>query len=271
MQGIADAAGLQLTDIVALNVRTEITFGMFTDACTAVGWQTPDTVYLAQNWDWMEEQRDNILLYHIEQDGYPAIQYLAEAGLIGKIGLNSAGVGVCVNAIRAKGMDPTKLPMHLALRLLLNSTTMQAAVGVMEKYGMASSCHFLVGDPSGTLGLEWTHLGLQTLQPKDNRIHHANHLLLEHPGVVDTNWIPDSEYRTRRIEELTDKIDDVSAKSIQAVFLDEGNYPGSICKTASGSSTVATLFNIVMDLKKARADVIMGKPNAPDETLTLKF
>lgn len=39
----------------------------------------------------MQEQKDNILLYHIEQDGYPAIQYLAEAGLIGKIGLNSAG------------------------------------------------------------------------------------------------------------------------------------------------------------------------------------
>lgn len=40
---------------------------------------------------WMQEQKSNILLYHIEQDGYPSIQYLAEAGLIGKIGLNSAG------------------------------------------------------------------------------------------------------------------------------------------------------------------------------------
>lgn len=168
-------------------------------------------------------------------------------------------------------MDPEKLPMHLALRLLLNSTSMDTAVEAMENYGVASSCHFLVGDPSGAVGLEWTHLGLQKLPLKDNRIHHANHLLLDHPGVVDTRWIPDSVYRTHRIEELTDEIHEVTATTIQAVFSDEGNFPGSICKTQTGSSDVATLFNIVMDLREVKADVIMGRPNAPEETLSIKF
>jgi isopenicillin-N N-acyltransferase-like protein len=39
---------------------------------------------------------------------------VTEADVIGKIGINSAGVGVCLNAIRACGVDRTKLPIDLA-------------------------------------------------------------------------------------------------------------------------------------------------------------
>ena len=39
----------------------------------------------------MEEQKENLVLVHITQHDRPSIKYLAEAGLIGKIGLNSKG------------------------------------------------------------------------------------------------------------------------------------------------------------------------------------
>ena len=51
MQGIADGAGRELLDIVALNVRTEINFGLFSDGCTALAWHTEKHAWLAQNWD----------------------------------------------------------------------------------------------------------------------------------------------------------------------------------------------------------------------------
>lgn len=51
MRGIADGAGVELLDIVTLNVRTEINFGLFSDGCTALSWHTRDTAFLAQNWD----------------------------------------------------------------------------------------------------------------------------------------------------------------------------------------------------------------------------
>jgi isopenicillin-N N-acyltransferase-like protein len=51
MQGIADGAGRELLDIVALNVRTEINFGLFSDGCTALAWHTEKRAWLAQNWD----------------------------------------------------------------------------------------------------------------------------------------------------------------------------------------------------------------------------
>jgi isopenicillin-N N-acyltransferase-like protein len=51
IRGIADGAGKELLDIFAINVRTEITFGMFSDGCTALAWQTDNRSWLAQNWD----------------------------------------------------------------------------------------------------------------------------------------------------------------------------------------------------------------------------
>jgi isopenicillin-N N-acyltransferase-like protein len=51
MQGIADGAGKELLDIVAINVRTEINFGLFSDGCTALSWHTEKRAWLGQNCD----------------------------------------------------------------------------------------------------------------------------------------------------------------------------------------------------------------------------
>lgn len=51
MRGLADGAGVSLLDIVALNVRTEINFGLFSDGCTSLAWHTEKRAFLGQNWD----------------------------------------------------------------------------------------------------------------------------------------------------------------------------------------------------------------------------
>ena len=54
MRGIAEGAGVDVPSVLALNVRTEIAYGMAKDAdgCTAFAWKTPDgESFLAQNWD----------------------------------------------------------------------------------------------------------------------------------------------------------------------------------------------------------------------------
>jgi isopenicillin-N N-acyltransferase-like protein len=51
MQGLADGAEVELLDIVALNVRTEIAFGQFSDGCTAISWKGEKRSLLGQNWD----------------------------------------------------------------------------------------------------------------------------------------------------------------------------------------------------------------------------
>lgn len=51
MHGIAVGAGVPLEDIIALNVRTEIAFGLFSDGCTMLAWHGDGAAYIAQNWD----------------------------------------------------------------------------------------------------------------------------------------------------------------------------------------------------------------------------
>lgn len=67
-----------LPDILALNCRSEIAFGKFSDGCTALGMHTSDTQILAQNWDWNPEVKDNIVLMSIERSGKPKIWMVTE-------------------------------------------------------------------------------------------------------------------------------------------------------------------------------------------------
>lgn len=284
MSGIAVGAGVQLADIIAINVRTEITFGLFSDGCTALAWKTGDGKgkegsWLAQNWDWNPRQKENLVLLSISQPStsLPRIKMVTEAGIIGKIGLNSAGVGVCLNAIKAKGMDPTKLPCHLGLRAVLESSSRAEAVAKLEKFGVASACHMLIADAeTGGEGLEWSSKDVAKVkQNPKGQVFHSNHYLLPHTGgVEDVSWLEDSKFRVKRIQELCEGIQEgeVGWESLGGVFRDEKNFPGSICREAEGRSTSATLFNIVMELKGRKAEVRVGRPTEEGgEVVRLEF
>ncbi|KZT56543.1 AAT-domain-containing protein [Calocera cornea HHB12733] len=274
MQGLAAGAGVEYPDILALNVRTEIAFGLFSDGCTALAWKTDGASFLGQNWDWMPAQKENLIIANIVQAGKPAISMVTEAGIIGKIGLNSAGVGACLNAIRIAGADFARTPVHLCLRLVLESASLDAAVAAVEQYGCASSAHILVADPHGSVGLELTHKTVIKL-PMDGkgRVFHSNHLLQKPAWVTsETMALGDSKERVVRIRQLADKLGAFpDAEDVKSVFRDEDGYPGSINRACAGTSESATLFNIVMDLTAKTATVTKGRPTEADEVVTLSF
>ncbi|EKJ77861.1 hypothetical protein FPSE_01954 [Fusarium pseudograminearum CS3096] len=270
MHGLADGAGVDILDIIALNVRTEITFSLYTDdpttpiqtdGCTGVAYRQPNgQMLLAQNWDWQPKQAPNLLICHISQPGtdMPNISMVTEAGVIGKIGINSAGVGTVLNAIRARGVDNTKLPIHIALRTALESRSAREAANKLYQMGTAGSGHILVSDPCEALGLECTSIGIKEINLNNNgTLVHTNHLLLEHPGVDEPGWLPDSKVRFARMSELVqDKLAsaNINHDSLFELFKDEQGYPASINRdvTAHRNGTT-TLFNINMDLAKGKA------------------
>src|SRR5947209_19922885 len=51
MRGLAEGAEVDFESVLALNVRTEIAYGMFNDGCTAFSWREGEESFLAQNWD----------------------------------------------------------------------------------------------------------------------------------------------------------------------------------------------------------------------------
>jgi len=216
----------------------------------------------------------------------PTIKMITEAGIIGKIGLNSHGVGVCLNAIAAPGIDSSRMPVHLALRLVLESPSRGAAVAALEEVGVASACHMLVADEEGAVGLEWSAKGVKKLgmsAEEEGWVFHSNHYVLQHEGVVERGLWKDSVPRLARIKALATKESgtarqsepagqaEVDVKAMQRMLGDEEDAPAGICRKEEGASTAATLFSIVMDLKEKRASVTVGRPVEVEDRIEFVF
>ncbi|KAH6625618.1 peptidase C45 acyl-coenzyme A:6-aminopenicillanic acid acyl-transferas-like protein [Boeremia exigua] len=281
MEGIAEGAGVGVLDVVALNVRTEIRFGMG-GGCTALGWRVGGNegegdgegrVWLAQNWDWDTAQKENLIITRITQPGLPTLIQVTEAGIIGKIGFNAAGVGTLFNALSIRGADPTRLPAHFGLRAVLESTSVAAALQRLEACGMASAAHILIGDAEGVLGVEFTKSTFARCEMDgDGRVVHTNHLLREHPGETDSVWLKDSPARMATMERNAGALGPGAGwDEIGGLFEDEEGAPGAICRTQTEETGSATLFNIVMDLKSKKAVVRLGRPTEPEEIVTLQL
>ncbi|KAF2165249.1 hypothetical protein M409DRAFT_67494 [Zasmidium cellare ATCC 36951] len=276
IKGIAQGSEKDVLDIIALNVRTEIMFGCYvnvSDGCTSFAWRSSGGSFLAQNWDWMERQRENLVLLTVQQPEKPTIKMVTEAGIIGKIGMNSAGVGVCLNAIRVGGVGTSRIPCHLGLRLALDSKTREDAVEKLQEYGVASACHMLVADETGSVGLEWSSTDLQKLDMNDQgQVFHSNHYIVEHPGLDVKPWLADSDFRLDRIEKLCNAVPETpTTNNLLSVLEDEKNYPAAICRAVDNEAGIATLFSILMDLKSKSSVVRLGRPSAPEEVIHLKF
>lgn len=224
----------------------------------------------------MTAQKPNLIITKIVQEGKPTIQQITEAGIIGKIGFNSAGVGTLLNAIKVYGVDASRMPVHFGLRMALESTSATSAAEKLESYGMASSAHILIADPTTAIGLEFSKSTFARCLPDVmHRVVHANHLLLEHPGEIDTMWLKDSPVRVKTMTENSEKLgrekQGPSWEEVSNLFEDEQNLPSAICREETPESGSATLFNILMDLKNKSAVIRMGRPTQVEETVTLSL
>lgn len=309
IEGLAAGAGVSMLDVLALNVRTEIMFGLFieptnnnldgnsknlddipSEGCTSLGWvdaRAGGQSFLAQNWDWQKAQGPNLIVCHIHdvaaaERATIRFSMVTEAGIIGKIGLNAHGVGCCLNAIRARGVDRRRLPVHFALRTVLESRSRDDAVARLEAAGgVAGSAHILVADATGPTGLECSPVSgiRQVAADAEGRVCHTNHLLLAHPGVDEPPWLEDSRPRLARIQTLAAALATSSSSAGRQVdcgllfdmFKDEEGGPCSINRKEEGESTFETLFTIVMNLSRREARVKFGRPTegGPEVKLAL--
>ncbi|OQV03847.1 hypothetical protein CLAIMM_08835 [Cladophialophora immunda] len=286
MKGIADGAGVDVLDIVALNIRSEISLTNFTgeasDGCTSLG-QAPEGVqegiFIAQNWDWTAEAADAVVLLDVQRttDHSPRIQMLGEAGLVAKYGFNDRGLAVCMNAIRSAAVDHGKLPIHVALRKALETGSLQEARATLDTFGVASCINFLIADKAGNLAtIECSPLGNFPISPDaEGTVCHTNHLIS--PGKPDELTdcpAPNSFARLARMKEMSVGVKP-SYETIRQRMSDETNSPLAICRTAlpgtHGLASICTLSTFIVDVKNTRAELSLGKPslNPPIKVLTM--
>lgn len=101
MQGIAEGAEVDLLDVVALNCRSEIALGKFSDGCTTLCWKkNANARVLSQNWDWTATVKQNLAMVSIEQLGKPTIFMITEVRQLAELNSTWAGLIRLPNYIR---------------------------------------------------------------------------------------------------------------------------------------------------------------------------
>lgn len=283
MEGVAKGAGVDIEDILALNARTEIALGsygnrQFTDGCTAIATTSPishDTI-IGQNWDWKGAQTKSLLLLEVHRKNKPVITMMTEGGIIGKIGYNSAGLGLCFNALLTD-RKANEVPIHLALRGVLNSFTLSEAISKIKDGQTAASASLLIGkseeDGSGmVINVEVSPFGIDYVGGDKGFLVHTNHIMspVIKKHLLDMNEyrFEDSMLRYKRAQQLiniaikkNEKIDhEVYKKWLSDTF----NAPNSInhlCNPhAEEHRQMETVFSIIMNLTKRKTFLSIGKP-----------
>ena len=273
IRGISAGSGCELREIIAINARTELMYGMQQSSeCTAIGVSpaasTDGRVLLAQNWDWHPSLTGAIVLWAIRRNNGPDLITLTEAGMVGKIGINAAGVAMCVNLLKSDAdHEGPAVPMHIILRRVLeNANSVEEAISLISSAKRCTSCHHLIADRTGALvGIEATPAGQQVLYPTRGVLTHTNHcvdaILREHDRGAREN--PETLARGERAQALalTQPIDESYLRSILS---DHATAPDSIClhnlTELPFEMQGESIASILIDLTGGALDIADGPP-----------
>ncbi|MEV0715354.1 C45 family peptidase [Asanoa sp. NPDC050611] len=279
LDATAEGAGVTPGDIYALNARTELIYGSTPDdGCTVLGALGTHTAtghtLIAQNWDWHPDQRGAMLLLSTTDERGHRIVTLTEAGMLAKAGLNSAGLGICVNMLTTDqdGVRGAAVPYHVVLRAALDETTLGRALKAVVPSPRNASLNLLIGQ-SGPGGGELIDLELVPgvagwLHPENGVLAHANHLETS-LGVRDlANDFGGSTLfrsaRARRLLIAAAEPGKLTEDDLVAVLRDHQSYPNAICRHVDEQDAYAerseTVYTVVMDLDERRFGLAEGPP-----------
>jgi isopenicillin-N N-acyltransferase-like protein len=282
MRGIAEGAGLDLTDVLAINVRTEIMYSARarqaptakTPAeCSAFavipGPARPGATLIGQNWDWLTHAAQTLILLQVSQDEGPDFVTVVEAGLLAKTGMNSAGLGLVTNALVTDAdAGAPGLPYHVLLRAVLDCTTLTEAFAVLQQGTRSSSANYLIAHAGGVaLDIEAApgdFTSLYPLLPEHGVLLHTNHFLAPRIHPVDLSlWaMPDSAIRLQRLRAGVSPA--AKPGDLQALLADHADYPFGVCAhpdpAAHPCEQSGTIASVLMDLAERQLWLTAGNP-----------
>ena len=281
LAGLAAGADLDPLDLLVLNVRYELLYYQYTacaigqpDGCTSFAIlpsaSADGHLLLGQNWDWIPDVRGAVL-HTREPDGLETLSF-TEAGILGgKIGLNSAGLGLTINGLLSTVDDWSRLvpPFHVRCYDVLRSTRLQDAVNLVTQQPRACSANFLLAQtPDQAVDIEAAPDIARTLGPSDSAlIVHTNHFVdPAQLGIVepDAERRPHSYQRLARCNALLADRTPVSVGDLEAVLRDHDNHPDGICRHENFEDPpeewCITVTSAIMDLEERTLRLTDGPP-----------
>ena len=182
IEGIAEGSGFSVGEILALNTR-----GMFVvppaiqreakaanDGCTSFAVMPEASrdghLLTGQNWDYLEEIADTIVLVHLRPTDGPRQLMIAEAGQVGRHGANSAGIALHANGLSSRLRDPSALPSTFMRRRILRSGNITDAVEMATAGTRPGSTNLLISHRDGFVVDIETHARYDALDVPEGRL-----------------------------------------------------------------------------------------------------
>lgn len=291
MTGIAEGCGLPFDDIFTMNARTEVLgsaaarlaapeIARYGRECSSFA-LLPDRsasghTLIGQNWDWLDHSVDTVIVLEVEQPDKPSYVTVVEAGLLAKVTMNSAGLGVAVNALTTS-LDCAEagVPFHVLIRAFADCTSVAEAVDVATRHARASSGNYLLAHANGTVvNLETTpgdHRGVTRQLPVNGALVHTNHFTSPLPDGQDLAELTaaDSFVRLERIEaSIAANPAPATVGSLRDALSDHEGYPDSVCchfnADALDAERWSTVASVVMDLDERAMYLADGNPCEAD-------
>ncbi|MEV0647027.1 C45 family peptidase [Phytomonospora sp. NPDC050363] len=281
MEGIAEGSGQPLAAITVLNARYEVLYSAWSaagvahdvDECTSFGIlreaATDGRQRIGQNWDWFPDVRCALL--RVEEPGRTVLGF-TEAGIAGvKIGVNDAGVALCVNGLTSDSDDWTRagIPFHLRTWRALHSSTVAEAVGhlttgVADK-AVSNSANFMVGGPEAVVDVELAPVAANEIACEGVLVH-ANHFTDPAAlGVTETwrHWPPTTYDRNDRLSTLLGT-GPVDPAALPAKLRDHENGANALCRHPIAAQEphqrIHTALSVVIDVDARELSYTAGPP-----------
>lgn len=192
MSGVAEGAGVSLDEIMILNARTEILAAAPTPAdaeCSTAALvpssgAAPHTV---QTWDWIVELNQELLVrQYVAASGQRVVTF-SEFGQLGKIGVNSSGLGLHFNILtHTSDASQSGVPVHVVARRILDEArTVDDAIRIADSAPLAASTVVTVvsagnapGQPGEAASIELSPSGTAAIHAvPDKPLIHTNHFV----------------------------------------------------------------------------------------------
>lgn len=268
LEGMAESSQVPLVELMLLQVRNQLRPDA--DAgCTSVSLASTatadNTTIVAQNWDNDPALDPFTIVLTRRPSGKPAHINLTQAGLIGYIGLNDAGIGVCLNTLPAPSRE-VGVPHYFLVRGIFEAHSLAGAIDAVRRAERAIPANIMLGTPQGPADLEVTLDEVCVVTGEQGQVTHTNHC--KHPNLLAVNdafgELIESYPRQRRIDKLLSAAGGPPGlEAVKMALKDHEGQPRSICRHANDDPRTGfwqTVFSVIIEPDQRRMHISRGTP-----------
>lgn len=237
MEGIAKGSGSKVEEIVMLNSLNPLSLynKSYAIGCTSFGVTGDATIegrtLLGQNDDLWAWESEYATIQRIECND-TLLMGFALVGCLPKIGINSHGIAICINALY-DGIGRPGVPVSIITRGILQQKTIGGALYSVVRAKRSNSVNLLIGDKNGEMyDIECTVDDYEVHYGQD-AIVHTNHFLAKRLVKKDLSLDGNvnSIIRYNRMKKLINRnFGSLDENSLKTILADHVNYPSSICR-----------------------------------------